>query len=241
MNLPKFKSIADNTPLRKKLTEYLNRSKIKGTKFISGFVSLDSGEYHSVLHHQYHSDIDFVNGVLASTAMPMVWSPVDSIRFNTSQGLIDSKNNIDGGIRNVSPLGDVIKLINEDSGSKYKVIVINTNSGVTKPKDFSNQSILSIAFRSLYEIAMTEVFNNDVQFFTKVNHIVKQAEAWDHEITLFNEQNQQIKSFDSVIISPDKGFDLGNPLVANKKLIKNRMEHGMKMTKEAFNKGIIKR
>ena len=234
LSLPNFKSMADNTPLKKKLEKYLNRDEIVNTSFISGFVSLNSGAYHSVIHDQYQSNTDFINGVLASTSMPLVWSPVNSIHFNTQQGLIQSKNNIDGGIRNVSPLGDVIKLINEDAENEYKVIVINTNSGMTKPKDFSNKSIFGIAFRSLYDITMTEVFNNDIQFFTKVNHIVKQAEAWDYEITLFNENNQQIKSFESIIISPDPNFDLGNPLVANEELIKRRMEHGEMMTKQKF-------
>jgi NTE family protein len=234
LSLPNFKSIADNTPLKKKLEKYLNRDEIKNTTFISGFVSLNSGIYHSVLHHQYKSNTDFVNGVLASTAMPLIWSPVDNINFNSENGLIQSKNNVDGGIRNVSPLGDVIKLINQDKDSQYKVIVINTNSGVPKQKDFANKSIFDIAFRSLYEIVMTEVFNNDIGFFTKVNHIVKQASAWDHEITLFNEKNRQIKSFESIVINPRPDFDLGNPLVANEELISRRMAHGEKITKSVF-------
>ena len=234
LNLSNFKSIADNTPLKRKLELYLDRNKIKGSTFISGFVSLDSGLYHHVLHHEYLSNQDFINGVLASMAMPFVWSPVDLVHFKTKQGLVTSQNNVDGGVRNVSPLGDVIKLINHDVESDYKVIVINTNSGVPKAKDFSNKSVIDIIARALYEITLTEVFDNDIKHFTKINSIIKQAEAWDNEITLFNGSNQQMKSFESVIINPDSSFDLGNALVANEQLIKARMDHGEIMAKRAF-------
>ena len=237
INLPKYKSIADNSPLRKKLEKYLDRSKIKGTDFLCGFVSLDTGAYHGVLHNQFSSEKDFVNGVIASTSIPMVWNPVKSIQFNSENELIQSLNNIDGGVRNVTPLGDVIKLINQDKEDcDYKIIVINTNSGKPKQKDFSNKSIIEIAVRSLYEIAITEVFNNDVHHFTKVNKIVKQAETWDDEIALFNEHNKQIKSFDAVIINPHKDIEMGSSLVANEKLINFRMLHGASMAQIAFDK-----
>ncbi len=234
LSLPQFRSIADNSPLRQKLHKYLNRNRIKDTQFVSGFVSLNSGEYHSVIHHQYKSNEDFINGVLASTAMPLIWQPVSNIRFATKKEQITSKNNVDGGIRNVSPLGDVIKLINEDRENSYKIIVINTNSGTPKPKDYSNKSVFGITLRSLYEITLTEVFNNDVNHFLKINELIKQSKAWDYEISLFNQKNQLINSFEAVLINPEKKFDLGNPLVANEKLIKLRMEHGEKMTHQTF-------
>jgi len=240
VNLPKYKSIADNAPLIKKLEKYLDRSKIKETDFLCGFVSLDTGAYHGVLHNQFNSDQDFINGVVASTSIPMVWNPVKEIQFNTENGTVNSKNNVDGGIRNVSPLGDVIKLINQDKEDcDYKIIVINTNSGQPKKKDFSNKSIIEIAVRSLYEIAITEVFNNDVHHFAKVNDIVKQSEAWDNDIALYNEYNTQIKSFDSVIINPHQDIDLGSPLVANEKLINHRMIHGETMAQIAFDKKVF--
>lgn len=237
LNIPKYRSIADNTPLKKKLEKYLNRSKIKGTNFTCGFVSLDTGDYHGVLHTQFLSKKDFVNGVLASTSIPMIWNPVESIKFNSKNGVVESLNNVDGGIRNVSPLGDVIKLINEDKDDcEYKIIVINTNSGVPKKKDFSEKSIIEIAVRSLYEIAITEVFNNDVNHFIKVNDILHQVEAWDSEIALFNEHKQEIKSFEAIVINPDKDFELGSSLVANERLIHLRMKHGQDMADLIFNK-----
>jgi NTE family protein len=236
VSLPKFKSIADNAPLKKKLEKHLDRNKIKGTEFISGFVSLDSGAYHNILHHQYDTNTDFINGILASTAMPLIWQPVESIYYQKGKGLEQSNNNVDGGIRNVSPLGDVIKLINKDSESDYKVIVINTNSGTPKSKDFTNKSIFDIAIRSLYEIAMTEVFNNDVSHFIKMNHLVKQGKRADKTIVFSNEKEEEIKEFEAVIISPDQDINLGNALVANESLIRHRIIHGGVMARNAFDK-----
>jgi len=235
-SLPKIRSIADNTPLKKKLEKYLDRSEIKDTDFICGFVSLDTGDYHSVMHNEFSTEQDFVNGVLASTAIPMIWSPVESIRFITENGIVDSLNNVDGGVRNVSPLGDVINLINKDPDTHYKIIIINCNSGVAKAKNFAKKSIAAIAARSLYEIAVTEIFNNDVDHFVKINNLIKQAEAWDNEIVFYSDKMNALKSFDAVIINPHKDIEMGSSLVANEQLINHRMIHGAAMARIAFEK-----
>lgn len=234
-NLPNLKAIADNTPLKKKLQKYLDRNEIKDTRFLCGFVSLDSGKYHGVLHHEFASENDFVNGVLASTAIPMIWNPVQEITFHSKTELTSSKNNVDGGIRNVSPLGDVIKLIHEDpEESQYNIIVVNCNNGSPKHENFDHKSITAIAARSVYQIALTEIFNNDVDYFIKINEIIKQVESSVSPIDLFTGSNKVLKSFNAVIINPDKDTDLGSPLTANEDLITKRMIHGAKMAQKAF-------
>ena len=45
-----------------------------------------------------------------------------------------------------------------------------------------------------------------------------------------------IKSFQSVVISPDNDVEMGSPLVANEQLIRFRMAHGTKMAQNAFEK-----
>ncbi|PHR45465.1 MAG: Patatin [Fluviicola sp.] len=232
VSLPKFKSIADNTPLKKKLQKYLDRSLIKGTKFFCGFVSLDSGKYHSVSHDEFSTDNDFVNGVLSSASIPMIWNPVEKISFRDGLKTVVSTNNIDGGVRNVSPLGDLIKHINQDKKHRYKIIVINCSHPTPKHKDYSNKSIGTIAYRSLYEIAMNEIFNNDVNHFIKINDLIKQAESNGHSLTEIN--GTQLRSFDATIINPDQHIDLGSPLVVNEKLIKQRMDHGELMATQVF-------
>jgi NTE family protein len=226
-NLHKFKSIADNSPLNLKLGQYLDRDKIKDTIFTCGFVSLNTGTYHSVAHSDFKTSEDFVNGVLASTAIPAIWRPVERVSFYEGTKCVTALNNVDGGIMNVSPLGDVIKLINEDPEEcRYKIIVLNCNSGFTKYQEFQNKSIGEIAARAIYELTLTEVFNNDINHFTQINELVYQATQSGSGLQLRNQDNRPIKAFEAVIISPDRNVDMGSSLVANDKLITQRMAHG---------------
>lgn len=235
INFPNLKAIADNTPLKRKLEKLILPELISAkTKFLCGFVSLDTGKYHSVLHDEFSSLEDFRNGILASTAMPMIWNPVDRVSFVKDGIKHTSHNNVDGGIRNVSPLGDVIKLIREDKDSEYTIFIINCSSGKVKKDDYSNKSIASITARSLYDIAITEVFNNDVNEFVKLNKVVKQAKAWDNEISLFDENSKEITSFNHVIINPSEESELGSPLVANETQIINRLLLGHKSCQQYF-------
>lgn len=225
-NYKNFRSVATNKPLLEKLKLYLDRSKIDSTVFTAGFVSLNTGTYSCVKHSEFATNEDFINGVLASTAIPLVWEPVDKVKFIKNGVLQNSHNNVDGGLMNVSPLGDVIRLIEEDSElCNYRVIVINCNSGIPKYENFSNKGIGAIAARSAYELTLTEIFNNDIEHFVQINDLVKQSE--NAKVELKNPQGRVIKSFEAIIINPDKDVDLGSPLVANEKLIKLRIQHGI--------------
>jgi NTE family protein len=237
-NFSNFKSVADNTPLKRKLEKYVSQKEMKDTKSYCGFVSLDTGKYHSVHSDSFLSNEDFINGILASTAIPVVWKPVPKIRFKTESGIVSSTNNVDGGIRNVSPLGDIIKLINEDD-AEYKIIVINCNSGTVKQEDFGQKSIGSITSRSVYDIALTEVFNNDVNHFMQINELVKQTKQVCDNAILKNRYAKELKAFDAVVINPHKDIELGSALVANEELINYRMLHGKAMAKEAFEKKVF--
>lgn len=224
-NYKNFRSIASNKPLLEKLKLYLDRNKIEGTVFTAGFVSLNTGTYNCVKHSEFATNEDFVNGVLASTAIPLVWEPVDKVKFIKNGMLQNSHNNVDGGLMNVSPLGDVIRLIEEDlEDCKYKVIVINCNSGIPKYENFSNKGIGAIAARSAYELTLNEIFNNDIDHFVRINDLVKHFEA--AQVELKNPNGRVIKSFEAMIINPDSSVDLGSPLAANEKLIQQRIQHG---------------
>lgn len=230
-----FKSIADNNPLRLKLSQYLDRTKINGTKFMCGFVSLNTGSYHSVLHNDFCSNQDFLNGVISSTSMPVVWRPVERVSFYENGQIREALNNVDGGLMNVSPLGDVISQISNDvEECKYKIIIINCNSGFPKYKDFSKRSIGGIAARSIYDLALTEIFKNDLSNFMNINEVVKQVHEVVPGLTLYNTDRKPIKAFDAIVISPDKNFDLGNPLIANETIIRKRIDHGFQQSQITF-------
>ena len=231
-----FKSIADNSPLKDKLKTYAKKADIKNCVYICGYVSLNDGRYYSAKHTDFINDSDFLNGVLASTAMPIIWNPVDKI--NTKNG--QQKYLVDGGIRNVSPLGDVIREINSDtSPEEYTIIIINCSSGEISEDNYEQKNIAQIALRSLNDIAITEVFNNDLGEFIDKNYILKQIkdklpneDIYDYDYS-GRKQGKILKPFNTIIIQPS-GDVLGDTLLANDVLINRRIEHGRQKAEEAL-------
>lgn len=237
-----FKSIADNTPLKMKLQPFAKRDEIKDCIYKCGYVSLNDGEYYSTNHSDFKSDNDFLNAVLASTTMPIIWRPVESIHTNTSSK--PAKYSVDGGIRNVSPLGDVMKEISEnESPEEYTIIIINCSSGAITDEDYEKKNILQIALRSLVDITIAEVFNHDIREFIDKNYILEQIiSKYPNEVIYdydFDNQTQghPLRYFKAIIIQPDDNV-LGDTLTANKPLIDRRMEHGYKKAEIAINKHI---
>jgi len=233
-SLPNFKSIASNKPLEDKLIRLLDKDKVT-TNFLCGFVSLNDGLYHSISSQEFTTNTDFVKGVLASTSIPVVWNPVPEIKLKTKS----IKNSVDGGIRNVSPLGDVIKQIKKTS-DEYTIFIINCSSGEIFPTDYSNANIGSIALRSLNDIAITEIFNNDVNHFLEINELVQQFNKQTHSVSgdLELKGNKKFKDFKSVVIQPDilEDPEKWDSLVANQQVIPFRINHGDEKAQSAIKK-----
>ena len=232
VNFQNFRSIADNTPLKKKIEALVSRTKIKDCIFKCGFVSLDDGKYYSYRHSEFKSDEDFRKGVLASTAMPIVWEPVDKIAVVADGRDTIIEQSVDGGIRNVSPLADVIEEINnDDPGNDYTIVIINCNSGDVNYEKYENANIAGIALRSLNDIAISEIFNNDITEFLRVNDIIDQVKAASPstEIRNYNPRDGRtskiLRSFKAIIIQTDPGI-LGDSLVSNTQLNLKRIAHG---------------
>lgn len=168
-----------------------------------GVVSLQTGEY-SVFKP---SDYGFQKAVLASTAIPMIWPPV-----NVSPS---HSNMVDGGVRNISPLGDVL------DSDPDEIIIINCSP--QKPphrlKPFKNG--LEIAKHSL-DIALNEIFVTDLREFLRINHNVKEAEAQGYK--LHNEKGKEYKYYENKVIEPEKPLD--DTLDFSSEAIERSMEHG---------------
>lgn len=234
-----FQSLATNEPLRKKLNILAKRADIKDTIYKCGFVSLDTGAYASVRHEDFLTDEDFANGVLASTVMPIVWKPVAQVK--TRQGNFEQL--VDGGVRNVSPLGDVIQEINRSdaSASEYDIIIVNCSSGLIIDDKFANKNILQVALRALSDIAITEIFNHDLKEFIDKNFILEQVQRQHPGTTIldYDFRNDKpglpLRFFNSVIIKPEEGL-LGDTLLANDVLISKRIAHGREKAEQAFGK-----
>jgi NTE family protein len=239
-NFKNFRSIADNTPLKNRLKTLIAINKIKGCIFKCGFVSLNDGKYYSYKHTQFKTDEDFRNGILASTAMPIVWDPVNEITTVVNEKDYTIDQSVDGGIRNVSPLADVIEEINnDDPANDYTIIIINCNSGKVDYEQHKDANIAGIALRSLNDIAITEIFNNDITEFLRINDIIDQVKSADPSLEIRNYNLRQgrtqkiLRPFKAIIIQTDPGV-LGDPLVANKELYARRIEHGERKAAQAL-------
>ncbi|HMQ07619.1 MAG TPA: patatin-like phospholipase family protein [Saprospiraceae bacterium] len=238
-HLPGFKSITDNTPLRKKLMHLAKRDRIVECIFKCGYVSLNDGAYYSLKHNEFDSDQDFALGILASTVMPIVFPPVKEVLTKYLENE-KHENLVDGGVRNVSPLGDVIREIQKEgnTNTEYTIIIINCSDGNIQQTNFSDKNIAQIALRSLANIAITEIFNHDIKEFVDKNFILKQIkelapEAKIRDYDYYKDQpGKHLKIFNAIIIQPAN--HLGDSLVATRKLIDERKNHGKEKALEAI-------
>lgn len=224
-----LRSLADNAPLYKKLLQNLDKDAIWDCRYWCGFVSLDDGTYHSVEHDQFTSNEEFANGVLASSAMPIIWKPVSKINYGTVQ----ATNASDGGIRNISPLGDIVKAIHEDEEPcTYKIVIISCHNNNLPEGNYSESNLAQIALRSLNDIALNEIFRNDLDLFLTVNDLVLQAE--NQGLTLYHPSGRPLRRFESLLIQPDKGT-LADTMSISKDIYCQSVNHGYVKAREAVN------
>lgn len=241
-NILKIQAIASNKPLQDRLDDLIDISKIKDTLLRVGYVSLDTGLYHSVHNKSFDSNEEFKKAVIASTSMPLVWNPVVSVQSKDDYGNeILHCNLIDGGIRNVSPLGDVIKDINKNyrPDTEYFVFVINNHKETLPLKSSANQNFISIAYRALVDITLNEILINDVQEFKRINDLLHQVEAAKQRgdipahFQLRNPKNNQpYRKFHCKIIQPQS--PMGTTLDFGRSQIHTRIKHGFDVAENLF-------
>ncbi|HXX57215.1 MAG TPA: patatin-like phospholipase family protein [Thermodesulfovibrionales bacterium] len=219
------KSIMSNKPLSDRLSKIISLKDMKTDKYDLriGAVSLVSGEYRAFRPSDFDDDEDFRSAILATTAIPVIWEPIEKIRLRNALYFEEA---VDGGIRNVSPLGDVL---DEDPTD---VIMINCNPEKLSSDADSAKDILSIAKRSLTDITINEIFRSDVRFFLTINNLVEQARK--HGIDLYKDEGQTdvYKAFKSVLIEPPD--DLGDTLDFSQDVLRERMRVGYETAGEAF-------
>lgn len=176
-----------------------------------GAVSLRTGEY----VYFRPTDMGFEKAVLASTAIPIVWAPVDvSARY---------KDMVDGGVRNVSPLGDVL------DAEPDEVVVINCNPRKGPPLGGPLGNAVDIGMHAL-DVALNEIFVNDLREFLRINHNVR--ETAQAGVTLHNEDGKPFKYYEVKIIEPDK--PLGDTLDFSPEATEQRMQAGWARAQEVL-------
>jgi NTE family protein len=102
--------------------------------------------------------------VWQSATIPIVWEPVGDEAW------------VDGGLRNVTPLGDAL-----DYNPSEIVVIVTGRPDL--PEVAYPRHIVDVAKRSLLDITLNEIMLNDVSEFVRINRLVKQAQEAGVELT----------------------------------------------------------
>ena len=175
------KSFYGNEPLRRMLAQEFETGQFQVDLRV-GTVSLLTGEY-----YQLKPDMpNFSEAILASTVMPIIWEPVEISPQYSSM--------VDGGVRNISPLGDIL------DDDPAEIVIINCNPGTYSPLSSPPKDIVKIGLRTL-DILLDEIFRNDLEEFLRVNALVQEAGMLGFK--LHNPANgKELKYFEAKVIEP---------------------------------------
>ncbi len=217
------KSLLNNDPLYNQLEQYVFLQDIQSwCDFRIGVVSLTTGEYRALNARNMKTDQDLQKAVLASTAIPVLWPPVESVQ--TSHPPDAPPELVDGGVRNFSPLGDVI----EDDPEE--VIIINCNSSKITTDVNASKNIPNIVRRVVGEITLNELFRTDVREFLRINTLVKQAESADFELK--KPDGTPYVAYRSHYIEPEE--NIGETLDFSRATLDARIRKGYQAAEEVF-------
>lgn len=205
------KSFYGNDPLRRMLKKELELDKIKADLRI-GAVSLVTGDY-----VEFRADSPgLADAVLASTVMPIIWTPVDVSPQHPAM--------VDGGVRNISPVGDVL------DSEPDEIVIINCGGQESAPLTEPPDNILKIGQRTL-DILLNELFRGDMQEFLRINALVQEAAA--HGVTLHHPTSgKPLKYYDCKVIEPTQ--PLGDTLDFSQAAIQQALRHGAERAREVL-------
>jgi NTE family protein len=202
-----------NKPLQELMKQYLLNKKVN-RPFHFGYVVLETGQYvQAVIRHTGEHIIDEtdLDRLLASTAIPVYFNPVK----------IGDATAVDGGLRNISPIRQVLPY------QPDRMVIIPTEPVGQDPKSTKVRDIFDIAFRSI-EIMLDEIFKEDIDRFLTVNRLVRQAETKD--LTLTKSDGTSYKYIKPILIDPAK--PLGDALDFDNRRIRKLIARGRERAKE---------
>jgi NTE family protein len=197
------KSFYSNAPLRRRLEAEFEPDKIR-VDIRVGAVSLLTGEY-----VQFTPDSpNFREAVLASTVMPIIWDPLDvSPRYRSM---------VDGGVRNISPVGDVLE------AEPDEIVVINCGAETLDVLQKPPANILKVGTRTL-DVLLNELFRGDMHEFVRVNHLVQ--EAAERGVTLHHPvSGRPLRYVECKVIEP--GAPLGDTLDFSQSSVQRSLKAG---------------
>jgi NTE family protein len=203
------KAIYGNKPLQQMLADEYEPDLLEGKEVRVGAVSMVNGEYKAFSP----SDEGFLNAVLASTAIPVFWDPVD---VNPSWLQM-----VDGGVRDLSPLGDVLSVDPEE------VIVINCSPRTPpKPKKPLENGI-DIGQYAL-DVMMNEILQTDIRAFRRINRLVQSFTASQQ---FLSSGGDPYKYYELRVIEPDE--PLGDTIDFSRESLDRSMQAGEEAARKA--------
>ncbi|HKK46765.1 MAG TPA: patatin-like phospholipase family protein [Balneolaceae bacterium] len=207
----------NHMPLKQLMQQHLINRSIS-IPFHFGYVQLESGKYIQAVIRQSDGhviDQSDLNRVLASTAIPVYFNPVH----------IDDSTDVDGGLRNISPIKEVLPY------EPDRVIIVPTQPVDKEPAAKELRDILDIAFRSI-NIMLDEIFHGDIDRFLAINRLAKQAEA--ENLTLTKSDGMPYKYIKPIIIDPKAS--LGDGLDFSNQRVREMLDLGRKRAREVLDK-----
>jgi NTE family protein len=205
------KSFYGNQPLQKMMQREFEAGKILDDLRV-GAVSLASGEYIQFTKES----LELSKAILASASIPVVWPPVDVS--------LDHPDMVDGGVRNLTPIGDVLGLEPDE------IVIINCGNQAMPASPDAAKNVLSIGMRTL-DIMQNEIFVNDMKQFLRINALVKEAEQ--QGCTLHHPKTgRPYKNYPCQVIEPDS--ELGEVLDFSQKSIQAALRTGVRRARQVL-------
>lgn len=203
-------SFYDTEPLAQLISKSIEWNEVKKLLKI-GRVDIQTGRYSNELEVKGPSQ--FHGLLLASASIPVLFPPA---RVGTNRY-------VDGGIRNITPLGDV--LVHDPD----QVVIITTETFSAVRARPGASDIIDYAKATL-GILLKEVFYNDINQFLRINDLVRQAT--EQGVTLKRSSGEAYRHFEHLIITPD--HSLGDGLDFDRSALDARLEHGWQMADRAL-------
>lgn len=156
----KFDSILDTTPLQKLIKQRIDPEVIKKAPVLLhvGATNIFNGE----IKYVDPQDPNFLDYVVASTAIPIMM-PVK---------VINGQPYLDGGLRDVAPLG---KAINEGADD---IVCVCCQSEKLDNQTYNYRDLV-VMVDKVMDIVVNEIVNNDVKMVDKINELISEHQGHD--------------------------------------------------------------
>lgn len=174
----------DNSPLKEKLKKSVGRQFTK--HYYCGTVNIETGAYKEHVARPMMVPWNYLDAVIASTAIPVVFDPVN----------LDGELHVDGGVRHINPIGKILQDHNPDE------IIFITTRKFDEPNEVKKvDDVVDVAIQTL-NIMLEEIFMKDLKEFIRINELVRQAADQGFELKKSN--GEPFKVYKSKLYQPDK-------------------------------------